>query len=83
MTLLSELGALALEVLEEHVQALRVLTEVADDNARAADDLPGVALTVNLAETGPGTEGLGVRHLEEVDVVLVACLLYTSDAADE
>ena len=49
------LGTLALEVLEEHVQALRVLTVVADDHARAANNLPGVALTVDLAETGPST----------------------------
>mgnify|MGYP007076337086 CR=1 FL=1 len=66
------LGTLALEVLEEHVQALRVLAVVADDHARAANNLPGVALTVDLAKTSPSAEGLGVRDLEEVDVVLVA-----------
>lgn len=43
----------ALEVLEENVEALRLLTVVLDNDARAADNLPGVALTVDLAETGP------------------------------
>lgn len=62
----------ALEVLEENVETLGLLTVVLDDNARAADDLTGVTLTVDLAETGPGTKGLGVRHLKEVDLVLVA-----------
>lgn len=62
----------ALEVLEENVETLGLLTVVLDDNARAADDLTGVTLTVDLAETGPGTESLGVRDLEQVDLVLVA-----------
>ena len=62
----------ALEVLEENVETLGLLTVVLDDNARAADDLTGVTLTVDLAETGPGTKGLGVGHLKEVDLVLVA-----------
>lgn len=61
-----------LEVLEEDVEALALLTVVSDDNAGAADDLPWVALSVDLAETSPGTQGLGVRDLEEVDLVLVA-----------
>ena len=62
----------ALEVLEEDVETLGLLTVVLDDDAGAADDLTGVALTVDLAETGPGAEGLGVRDLEQVDLVLVA-----------
>lgn len=69
----SDLNALtALEVLEENVETLGLLTVVLDDDARAADDLTGVTLTVDLAETGPGTEGLGVGDLEQVDLVLVA-----------
>lgn len=57
---------------EEDVETLALLTVVTDDNARAADDLSGVALTVDLAQTSPGAEGLGVRDLEEVNLVLGA-----------
>ena len=54
------------------METLRLDTVVLDDDARAADDLAGVALTVNLAEAGPGTEDLGVTDLDEVDLVLGA-----------
>ena len=40
---------LGLEVVEEDGALLGVLTPVLDDDARAVDDLAGVALTVNLA----------------------------------
>jgi hypothetical protein len=40
---------LGLEVVEEDAALLGLLTPVLDDNARAVDDLTGVALTVNLA----------------------------------
>jgi hypothetical protein len=61
-----------LEVLEEDVHGLGLLTEVLDDNAGAADDLAGVTLAIDLAETGPLAELLGVRDLDQVDVVLSA-----------
>lgn len=62
----------ALEVLEEDVESLALFTVVSNDDTAAADNLSGVALSVDLAETGPGSQGLGVRDLEEVDLVLVA-----------
>ena len=40
---------LGLEVVEEDVALLGLLTPVLDDDARAVDDLAGVALAVNLA----------------------------------
>ena len=61
-----------LEVVEEDVETLRLDAVVLDDDARAADDLAGVALTVDLAETSPGTEDLRVTDLDEVDLVLGA-----------
>ena len=64
-----------LEVVEEDVETLRLDTVVLDDHARASNDLAGVALTVDLAKTRPGTEDLGVANLDEVDLVLCAeCL---------
>ena len=60
----------ALEVVEEDGTTLGVLTVVLDDDTRAADDLSGVTLTVDLGQTGPLTEGLGVGDLDEVDRVL-------------
>ena len=61
-----------LEVVEEDVESLALGAVVLDDDARAADDLAGVALTVDLAETSPGAEDLGVTDLDEVDLVLGA-----------
>lgn len=58
--------------LKEDLESGRVLTVVGDDNARAANDLSGLALTVNLGETGPLTKDLGVRDLDELDTVLSA-----------
>lgn len=54
------------------MHGLGLLAVVADDDARAADDLPGVALAVDLAETDPLAELLGVLNLDQVDVVLSA-----------
>ena len=61
-----------LEVVEEDVETLGLNTVVLDDDTGAANDLAGVALTVELAETSPGTEDLGVSNLDEVDFVLGA-----------
>ena len=61
-----------LEVVEEDVKTLALNTVVLDDDARATDDLAGVTLTGDLAETSPGTEDLGVTNLDEVDLVLGA-----------
>ena len=61
-----------LEVVEEDVKTLGLNTVVLDDNARAADDLARVALTVDLAETSPGAEHLRVSDLDQVDLVLRA-----------
>jgi hypothetical protein len=58
--------------LEEDLEGGRVGTVVGDDDTRAANDLAGLALAVNLGETGPLAEDLGVRDLDELDVVLGA-----------
>ena len=69
---LETLRSSALEVVQEDVQTLRLLTVVLDDDTRAPDDLAGVTLTVDLGESGPLAEDLGVRDLDQVDVVLGA-----------
>lgn len=61
-----------LEVVEEDLEASGLGTVVGDDNARAADDLARLALTVDLGETGPLAKDLGVGDLDELDVVLGA-----------
>ena len=43
-------------MLEEHVKGLALGSVVLDDDARALDDLAGVALGIDLAETGPLAE---------------------------
>jgi len=60
----------ALEVLQKDVQTLGLLTVVLDDDTRTSNDLPGVTLSVDLGQTGPLSEDLGVRDLDEIDVVL-------------
>lgn len=54
------------------MHALTLDTVVLDDDARATNNLAGVAFTVNLAETGPGSEDLGISDLDQVDLVLGA-----------
>lgn len=61
-----------LEVVEEDLEAGSLGTVVGDDDARAADDLAGLAVAVDLRETSPLAEDLGVRDLDELDVVLGA-----------
>jgi len=51
------------KVVEEDREGLGLLAVVLDDDARAADDLAGDALLVELAEAGPLAEELGVRDL--------------------
>ncbi len=66
-----DLSAL-LEVVQQYVEGLRLLTEVADHNARAGDHLAGLRLLVELAQTSPLAELLRVGDLDQVDVVLKA-----------
>jgi len=57
------------EVVDEDVEALAVGTIVLDNDTRAADDLTGVPLLVDLAKTCPLTENLRVTDLDQVDLV--------------
>merc|ERR1712128_263901 len=62
-----------------------VVVNLADDDARATNDLDGGAFTVDLAETGPLAQGLVVPHLQDWDLVLDAPGLVAvlgQDAAD-
>lgn len=54
------------------METLAVAAKVLNNNAAAADDLAGVALAVDFAETSPGTEDLCVTDLDQVDLVLGA-----------
>lgn len=55
-----------LEVVEEDVHALAVYSIILYDDAAASYDLAGVAVLVDFAEAGPGTEELGVSDLKGV-----------------
>ena len=63
---------LTLEVLKESLAGGRLLTVVVDDSARARNDLAGSAFLVDLAQTNPLTELLGVGDLKKIDAVLGA-----------
>lgn len=54
------------------MHALALNTVVLNNNTRAPNDLSCIALTIDLAETGPGAEDLGISNLDEVDLVLGA-----------
>jgi len=49
-----------------------VVVNLADDDARATNDLDGGAFTVDFAETGPLAQGLVVTNLQDWDLVLDA-----------
>ena len=52
------------------MQSLALSSVVLDNDARAANDLTGVTLTVDFAKTSPGTKDLSISNLDEVDFVL-------------
>lgn len=51
---------------------LRLLTEVTDNDAVAANDFLGNAILVDLAEADPLTKLVGIGDLEQLDLVLGA-----------
>ena len=57
------------EVVDEDVKTLALGTIVLDDDTRAANNLTGVTLLVDLAETSPLTKNLRVTNLNQVDLV--------------
>ena len=69
---ISRLTLTALKVIQENVETLALDTVLLDNDASAANDLSGVALTVELAETSPCPEDLGISDLDQVDFVLSA-----------
>ncbi|KAF7581353.1 hypothetical protein FOB63_003990 [Clavispora lusitaniae] len=58
------------EVLQQDVSLLRVSTPVLDNNTRAANNLSGVTFSVQLAQTGPLTQQLGVGNLDQWDLFI-------------
>ena len=57
------------EVVDEDVETLGLGTIIFDNDTRAADDLAGVTLLVDLAETSPLTENFRVADLNQIDLV--------------
>ena len=62
----------ALEVIKEDMESLGVSTEILNDNTAAANDLAGVTLTIDFAETSPGTKNFGISDLDQVGAMLRA-----------
>jgi hypothetical protein len=58
-----------LEVIQEDVHSLGFFSEISDSDTRTTNDLTGVTFTIDLAKTSPFTELLGIRNLDQVDVV--------------
>jgi hypothetical protein len=53
-----------LEVVEEDVPLLALLTPVSDNDARAVNDFAGITLTVEDAETSPLAKKLSIGNLD-------------------
>jgi len=51
-------------MLIEHIQSLRLLAVILDDNAAASNNLAGVASFVDLAKTNPFSKFLVIINLE-------------------
>lgn len=62
----------SLEVVQEDVALLALLAPISNHDAGAVDNLAGISLAVEDAETGPLAEELSIRHLDERDLVLRA-----------
>jgi len=57
------------------MKSLGVGTEIFDDDAATANNLAGVTLAIDLAETSPSSKNLSVSNLDQVGAVLGAkCL---------
>lgn len=57
---------------KENRHGLALFTIILDNNARATNNLAGITLTINLAQTNPLAKLLGIFNLDEVDVVFGA-----------
>jgi hypothetical protein len=58
-----------LEVIQKDVHGFGFFSKVSNGDTRTTNDLTGVTFTIDLTETGPFTELLGIRDLDQVDVV--------------
>lgn len=63
---------LRLEVVQQHVSFLALLTPVADNHARAVDNLSRVSFSVENAQSSPLAQHLSIWNLNERDLVLGA-----------
>jgi hypothetical protein len=61
---------LVLQVVKQPGKSFGLLAKVLDNNARARNNLAGVALSIELAETSPLTEILVGGDVQEADVLL-------------
>ena len=63
---------LSLEVVQQDIPLLALLTPIANDNATAVNNLASISFTVQHAETSPFAEHLSIGHLDERDLVFRA-----------
>ena len=59
-----------LEVFLQHCKAFSLLAIVGNHGAGAANNLAGLALSINLAKTSPLSQLLGLRNSNQVDALL-------------
>jgi len=61
-----------LEVLEENVPLLTLLTPIPNDNARAIDDLSGISFTIQCTKPSPFSQLLPIGNFNQGDLVFGA-----------
>ena len=81
---------LGLEIVQQHVPLLALLTPVPYNHATAIDNFSSIALTVEHAQPSPLAQHLSVRHLDERNLVFRAkgddeflvCFFFTAFVQD-
>ena len=67
---------LSLNILQNNSQSRSVLTEIGNNGAGASQDLTGITLAIDLAETAPFTQSLSLGDSDERNMTLIAEGLY-------
>lgn len=68
----THLHSTILEIVQKYVQSLAFNTVLLNDDAATPNDLSWVALLVDFAQTGPGSQDLSITDFDEVDFVFGA-----------
>lgn len=63
---------LSLNIVKNNSQSGGVFTEIGNDSAGASQDLAGLTLAIDLAQSAPLTQSLSLGDLDQRDLALLA-----------